>query len=216
MGSYTNPQNFYLIDEDELVNVDNDLNYNLQRADDRVRPLVEYVITAEPSISASTLPKDTGFKWYKSYTNAIWNYRDGAVWQDTNSQVDSWSTSGLTFETGYDSANQEESRIAYSIFNGFVRWRGRLVLTSGGELPANTVVDFMTPPDAALPSKSRYFFVHGGNAASSSFQTFRIFIPAVGNADKRMEYIKYGGSSSSSDQRYISLNDLYYPIDDVP
>lgn len=214
MGSYTDNQNFYLIDPSELVSVENDLNYNLRKADERIRPLVEYQVTDEPSIGASTLPKDTGFKWWKSYTGAIWNYRAGLFFQDPNAQVDAWSVSSLAFEAGYGSVNQEGERIAYSIVNGFVRWRGQLHLTSGAELPANTVVDFLTPPDAALPDKSRYFFVWGGNA-TGDFQCFRIFIPAVTSGDKRMEYIKYGGSATNEDNRYISLNDIYYPLDDT-
>jgi hypothetical protein len=217
MGSYTDPQNFYLINSDELVNVDQDLNYNLQRADDRVRPLVEYVVTDEPSISASSLPKDTGFKWWKTYTGAIFNYLDGSVRQDVNCSVDEWSVTGLTFETGYGSVDQDVNRIAYSVtVDGFVRFRGRLHLTSGGELPANTTVNFLTLPSSILPVRQKYFTIYGGNAAASDFQCFRIFVPQQGSGDDRMEYIKYGGNSASASDRYFSLNDVFYSINDTP
>jgi len=218
MGEYSVPQNFYLIDGSELVNVDQDLNYNLQRADDRVRPLIEYVVTDEPSISASSLPKDTGFKWYKTYTGAIWNYRDGGVFQDTNAQVDTWSVSGLTFETGYGSADQELARIAYSTSTGgFVRFRGRLVLNgTASELPVNTTVNFMTVPSSILPVRQKYFTCYGGNAASGDFQCFRIFVPQQGSGDDRIEFIKYGGNASSAAERYLSLNDVFYSLNDTP
>ncbi len=217
MGTYTSNQQLYLIDPSELVSVENNLNYNLRRADERIRPLVEYQITDEASISASSLPKDTGFKWYKTYTGGIWNYRDGGIFQDPNAQIDTWSTSSITFEAGYGSSDLDVNRIAYSTSaNGnFIRWRGRLVLNSGtSELPANTTTDFMTPPVGVLPLTSKYFTVYGGNS-TGDFQCFRIFIPSSGSADKRMEFVKYGGNASSSGERYLSLTDVMYSLDNT-
>ena len=217
MGDYSVPQDFYLIDGSELVNVDQDLNYNLQRADDRVRPLVEYKVTDEPSISASSLPKDTGFKWWKTYTGAIWNYRNG-VFQDGNAQVDTWSVTGLVFESGYSSLDTELNRIAYSISGdgNIVRFRGKLVLNNqANELPKNTTVNFLTLPSSILPKTQKYFTVYGGNAASSDFQCFRIFVPQQGSGDDRLEFCGYGGNASSASERFLQLNDLCYSLDNT-
>lgn len=217
MGSYTSKQRFYLIDGDELVNVGNDLNYNIKRADERVCPLLGYQYTDVPSVAASDLPKDIGFKWYKTYTNAIWNYHRKSetsigVWQDPNSRVDSWESTGISFESGYSSTNLEESRVSYSIFNGWVRWRGRVTLDSGNtDFPTNTTVGFLVPPSNVRPSRAKYFFVHGGNS-TGDFQVFRIYIPARSASNPRMEYVKYGGTSTAG-ERYISLNDIYYPLE---
>jgi hypothetical protein len=215
MGSYTENQKFYLIDGEELVNVEQDINYNLARADERVRPLVEYQITDEPQISSSSLPKDTGFKWYKTYTNAIYSYQaNGGIAQDVNASVDTWSVSGISFETGYGSADQGVDRIAYSVYNNFVRFRGRLVLNGGtSDLPANVITDFMTVPNSILPTRNKYITCYGGNAGTD-FQMFRIFIPNKTLPDGRIEFMKYGGNGSASTERYLSLNDVFYGLDD--
>lgn len=215
MGDYTPTQKFYLIDGTELVNVDQDLNYNFARADTRVKPLVEYQFTDEPSITNSTLTKETGFKWYKTYNNSVWAYRNGVTFEDVNSRISEWAFEGILFQSGYGSANLEEGRIAWSINDGFGILRGRLVLNGGGtDLPLNTTTKFMTLPDAALPVKARYFTVYGGNAGSD-FQMARIYIPARTSTDKNLEFCKYGGASTVNSEKYISLNDCYYALGDT-
>lgn len=212
MGEYTDKQKFYLIEGSELVNADQDLNYNLARADTRVKPLVEYQITDESSITNSNLPKDVGFKWYKTYTNAIWvQHKDGLVYQDTNTWVDTWSLNGIVFYNNYGSMNLEADRIAYSAFNGFVHLRGKLCLNgTASDLPANVNIKFMEIPSEYLPPVARYFTVYGGNASGSDFQCARIFIPAQSASDHRLEFCKYGGNSSVATERYLSLNDVFY------
>jgi hypothetical protein len=219
MGGYTDNQKFYLIGGSELVSVENNLNYNLRRADERVKALVEYQITDVPSITNSGASVDVGYKWYKQYTNALYNYRldriSGApgFWQDANAQVDSWTSSVGPFEPNYGSQDLGDNRIGYSIFNGFVRWRGRLSLTSGGELPANTLINFLTPPTETRPERDRHFFVCGGDSATN-FQTFYVLVPAAGSANLRMRFVKYGGNAKDSSNRYISLNSIQYPLID--
>lgn len=216
MGSYTENQRFYLIEPEELVSVDNDLNYNLQRADQRVRNLVEYMYTDEPSISGSDLPKEQGFKWYKSYTNSVWHGRGtgAGIFQCVANPVATWSFSGLSFESGYESMDLSINRTAYSVFNGWVRLRGRVIRTGKLEIPTESIINFLTLPDSVMPTRSKYFTVWGGNS-TGDFQMFRLFIPAVTDGDKRLEMIKYGGPSSGEDERYISLNDVYYPLNDT-
>jgi len=211
MGEYTPNQKFYLIDGSELINVDQDLNYNLSRAETHARPLIEYQMTDEPTIGGSTLPKDVGFKWYKEYTNSIWHYRDdGGIYQDVNAWVDPWNAD-ITFYNGYSSMNLNADRIAYSSFNGFVHLRGKLVLNGGADnLPANTTTKFMTIPDSLLPIDARYFTIWGGNASGGDFQCARVYIPAQGAADKRLEFCKYGGVATQATEKYLSLNDVYY------
>lgn len=217
MGSYTNNQNFYLIDPTELVNVESDLNYNLRRTDERVKALVEYQTTDVPSLA--TLPKDVGYKFHKRSTNSVFNYHTDIStgitthYQDPNAAVDDWSTTGLVFESGYASLTEPYERISYSLVNGWCRWRGRLMLNAqASEFPVQVITRFMNIPISCQPLTSKYFFVHGGNT-TTDFQAYRIFIAAAGSADTRWEYIRYGGPTSTSNaERYISFNDIWYPV----
>lgn len=212
MGYYTDNQKYYIIDGTELVNVE-DLNYNLQRVDDRLKPLVEYQETDVNSIYDSSLPKSTGFKWWKKTTNSIWSWYNDGVQQDTNSRVDSWLVDGIVFEPGYGSMNLYDDRVAYTKTDNFVRLRGKLVLNNqSSEFPSNTAVDFMTIPTEYMPPLAQYFFVYGGNG-SGNVQCFRIYVPAKDSGDKRLEYCKYGAANSTnSGERYISLNDVTYSL----
>lgn len=220
MGDYTNNQKFYLIDPTELVNVDSDVNYNLLRADERVKALVEYQGTDVPSIVGSTVPKEIGYKWYKRYSNSVYVHTTfngvTATYQDVNSVVDTWSTAGISFEPGYGSGSGLTDRIGYKVSNNIVTWRGFVVLNNQAtELPANLTTDFMTIPTSLQPIRNKYCTVTGGNSTAGSFQLFRVLFPALGSADSRLEFIKYGGNSSSSSERYISLNEISYSIDDT-
>lgn len=215
MGEYTDTQRFYLADPEELVSVENDLNYNLRRADERVRNLVEYQYTDEQSITVSSLTKEQGFKWYKSYSNSVWFGRGTGtqIWQSVANPVDEWKVTGLSFESGYQSMDSDINRTAYCITGNWVRLRGRVIRTGQLEIPTESIINFLTLPDEAMPKRARYFTVWGGNA-TSDFQVFRVFIPAVTDGDKRMEMMKYGGNATSEAERYISLNDIFYPLDD--
>jgi hypothetical protein len=71
----------------------------------------------------------------------------------------------------------------------------------------------MTIPTSYLPTRSKYFTVYGGNAGSD-YQCARVFVPEKNAADKRLEFCRYGGVASSATERYLSLNNVYYGLDD--
>lgn len=212
MGNYTTNQRFYQSNPTELVDVNQDLNYNLRRADERVKPLVEYQWTDVESISQSDVPKDIGFRYFKTYTNSIWNWQGDGIFQDGNGQIAIWQFASLTFESGYKSRDLEANRIAYAVHDNFCTWRGILVKTDGSDLDLNTSVNVLTPPDSVLPITSKYVMVYGGNS-TGDFQCARIFIPARDAADKRIEYCKYGGGGNGDTEKYLSFSDVGYPLD---
>jgi len=215
MGDYSPNQQFYLTDPSELVDVEQHVNYNFRRADERVRPLVEYQITSLPSISDSDLTKDTGFKWYKTYSNSIYHWRDGAIFQDANATVGAWSFSNIVFASTYTSFNSAEGRIGYMLDDaGIVHWRGKLAFNAGSALPANVATKFLVPPSGYSPNRARYFTVYGGDS-TGDFQCYRIFIPDSAASDKSFEFCKYGGNGTTTGENYISLNDIHYPLSDA-
>lgn len=214
MGDYTPNQKFWRIGSGDLVNVEQDLNYNLDRVDYRMRTLVEYMKTDVQSISGTpSMVKEPGMKWYKTYSNAIWYAHDNTgIYQDPNAQVDQWFTD-ITFEAGFSSLDTGSNRIGYSTFGGQVRLRGKLIRTGLAAFTKNTATDVFTLPTAVLPAKSRYCFVHMGEGLTQ-FQTARVFIPAATAGDLRCEVIVYGQDGAPSSNNYVSLNDVYYTIND--
>jgi len=214
MGTYTPNEKFYLIDPSELVNVEQDINYNWERVDGVMRPLVEYAFTDVPGITVSSLPKQQGYKYYKTYSNAIWIGRGSGIdiYQDPNAKVENWDDTGLVFASGYASADTGEGKIRYSVFNNFVKFRGRLVAANGAELPANVTTRFMEIPAAIRPSKARYLTVWGGNS-NGDFQCARIYVPPANATSWNMEFVKYGGNASSAGERYLNLGSIEYPLD---
>lgn len=221
MGSYTDSQKFYLIDPSELVNVESDINYNFRRMDTRLRNLVDYKVTDVSNITNSTLEKEVGYKWYKTASNSIWNWHKRAStntsepFQDPNAVVQTWSSSVGTFVTGYGSLNQESDRIGYSIFNGWVQWRGKLVLNGGAsELPLNVGTSFLTPPTNLMPNRTRYFLCSGGYSVVGDYQIARIVVPSPTDSVTRMSFTRWGSNGGNNLNRFINLNDLRYPLND--
>lgn len=214
MGNYSPNQNFYLTDPDELVNVEQDLNYNIRLADARVRPLVEYQWTDAPNIGQSDLPKDTGFKWYKARTNTIWAYTErGSVTQDPNSQVNNWRTD-FVWAAGYGPLNNNIDSVAATVYNGMVRLRGMVVLNGGAtDLPVNTSTNVFELPVALKPVDPQYFTIYGGNAASGDYQVFRFFVPGAAAGNQNCQFHKYGGTASGATERFLSLNNVFYTLD---
>lgn len=214
MGSLSPNQKFWLIGQNDLVNVEQDLNYNLERVDYRMRTLVEYMKTDVASITAtSSMVKEPGMKWYKTFSNSIWYCHDNTgIYQDPNAQVDTWNTD-ITFESGFSSLDTSTNRIGYSIFGGLVRLRGKLIRTGLAAFTKNIATDVFTLPASARPDESRYFFVHMGEGLTQ-FQVARIFIPSSSSGDLRCECMIYGQDGQVSGNNYISLNDIYYPISD--
>lgn len=214
MGDYSPNQKFWLIGENDLVNVEQDLNYNLNRVDYRMRTLVEYMKTDVASISATpSMVKEPGMKWYKTFSNSIWYCHDNTgIYQDPNAQVDTWNTN-VTFEAGFSSLDTSTNRIGYSVFGGLVRLRGKLIRTGMAAFVKNTATNVFTLPAAAKPDEARYFHVHMGSGLTQ-FQCARFFIPAAASGDQRCEVLVYGQDGAPSDNNFVSLNDVYYPISD--
>lgn len=209
MGTYTSNQNFYLIGTSDFIDVDTDLNYNWDRADERIRGLVEYQRTDAASISVANLPREVGYKFYKTYTNSLWNCQasDGSIYQDPNAQVDSWSNSGISYSTGYTSDTATDGAVSYSSFNGWVHLRGRILHNSGAAFPTYTGTQFMTLPASVTPTGTRDICVSGGDDPTN-YQYFQIAIDTTG----KCWFTLMGATTPVANQNFLPLNEIMFPI----
>ena len=199
MGDYTPTQDFYLINGDELVNVENDLNYNLKRADDRMKPLIQYYVCNNDVSNITTdpdIPKDVGFKFYKPWSNSVWVWATAqgdtnpSMLQDLNSRVETWVTTGITFETGWVNGTGSDA-VGYMTSNGWAYWRGNIKYTPG-IIPSNTVMDICSIPAGMVPNVDRFFFISGGPGVDD-WQLFRVMVAGTPTTPKKLQIFKYCG-----------------------
>lgn len=217
MGEYSPKQGFYLINGNELVNVDTDINFNMLRADARIKPLIQHQMLPPDvnSITASTYPKDIGFKWWKRWSNSIWTWSaptpggTPVARQDNNNTVEFWTTTGISFMSGWSNYDSSPNPVGYNIRDGIVNWRGRIKYNA--EIPANTPIDVFTLPTATIPNTERFFMVSGGNS-STNFQMFKVTVTGASTSPKTLQIIKYGGNASTTNDRYFNLNAIQYPL----
>lgn len=219
MGQYSATQNFYKPSSEELVDVESQINYNLRRADERVRQLVEwqYIPSSYQNVQDAYPEREIGMKYYKASTNCpqYTTLSSGSLTlaQDSNSRVYSWTQSGLSFLNNYTSENNAEQRISYRLdpVTNTVHWRGGLVLkTSMDQIPLNTNIQVITLPTVIRPTRSKYAFVHMG-IASSGYSVCRILFTSAGI----VEINRMGIDQTDSSQRAVSFCDVSYPIGDT-
>lgn len=216
MGEYSPNQGFYIIDGDELVNVETDVNFNMERADAIVKPLIQHQMLPPDvsSITSSDYPKGLGYKWWKRWSNSIYTWSaptpggTPVARQDGNSTVEFW-TSITAFSTGWSNYDSNPNPVQYHLSNGIVRLRGRAKYNA--EIPANTPIDVLTLPTEIIPNTERFFLVSGGNSAAS-FQMFRVTITGASTSPKTLQIVKYGGNATTTNDRYLNLNAIMYPL----
>lgn len=216
MGSYTPNRKYYLIDPSQFVNVEQDINFNFKKYDEEAPYLLTYRATDSSYITGDHY-LGAGYKFFKRKTNSVWVSRvdGGPIYQDVNATVQSWSTTGFTFETGYGSMDQNENRISYHVdsYTKQVTWRGRLVLNGGSSsLPLNVSTKFMSVDPSILPSVAKYFTVYGGNV-SNDYLIARIYVPASNSTDLRVEFCCYGATPQPAGERFINLSTVSYPLE---
>lgn len=220
MGSYTPNQNFYKPDSDEFVDVDTQINYNLRRADERVRAMIEWQYT-EAAIISGTEPRDVGYKFYKASTNSLYvaPYSDLDLQQSSNlNSTLSWTTSGLSSQGGYRSVDFATQQLSYRVegFDGQCTWRGAIQLNdTADQIPVNTNIVVFTMPAAGSTSptplsRAKYFYVHMG-IAPGDFSCARVLFKTNGE----IEINRMGIGQTDPAQRYISFNDISYPTRDT-
>lgn len=216
MGSYTATQKFYKPAGNEFVDVEAQVNNNWENADNRVRSLIEwqYVPSNYLTIPDAYPIREAGMKYYKASTNACQHVAStsGTLVMDSNSSVLTWTGSSISFFGGYRSQDEATQRISYvrDSVGDYVRFRGALILNlTMDQIPRNQNITVMNLPTTIRPTRSKYFYVHMG-IVTANYACCRILINTTGD----VEINKMGADQSDPAQRYISFNDVRYPIGD--
>lgn len=175
MGEYTEYKKLYKPANTEFVDVDKHLNYNLNIIDKYSPPLLNLPITDAMSIGSDTsIYKETGFKWWKSWSNSIWFYSSfggvepSSLTQDSEAFVPAW-TLFTALQPGWFTqfVGDEDLRLAYRKFpvdnNGGVKveWRGR-AYRGENQLLSKTSLHLGTLPVDIRPLQEKLFMCSTG------------------------------------------------------
>ena len=138
MGAYTQYKKLYKPDKSEFVDVDKHLNFNLDIIDSYSKPLLNMLTTNVENIATdNAIYKETGYKWWKSWSNSIWFGSDFGsatftnLSQDSESFVPTWTLFNVLPGWTSKFVGDLDLRVAYRKYpvdnNGGVRveWRGR-------------------------------------------------------------------------------------------
>lgn len=219
MGSYTSTQKLYKTSPNEVVDVETQLNYNLRRLDSRVRSLVEYQV--EPTLEIPTDDREVGMKWFKSSTNSFWLYKNitgfapsqELVQANDRAQTDDWHDAESYLKGSWVNPNAwPNSHIAWRKDSaGMVEWRGIIALSGYADFQQNVIVDVLTIPTEALPSRAKYFTVAVGDGFSNGVNVARVYMGSNGYGQ-----MNYMGADPEfpEENNYLNFADVWYPTDD--
>jgi hypothetical protein len=213
MGTYTNIFRYYRPNPDELVDVEAHLNFNYRRADIPVASILKYQRSNVNSLVTS-FPElvNSGYKFYKIRSNSIWHFRPGETtgpFQDANAFNDVWSTSGISFRSGFRerASSISNTRVSYRLEAGgtqTVEFRG-IVERVGQEawtLNSRTIV--LDIPASITPQVVKHAFCTGGNAGGGFFMA-----RADVGTDGTLRLTPFGNTGSANN-RFIDLASIRY------
>lgn len=210
MGDYTNFKKFYKPLNTEFVNVEAHWNYNLDIMDTEAFPVFNTVYTDETSITSSTLPKQRGYHWYKSWSNSSFFYTfDDHVAQDGSVLVQDWTIwGGMDFRWKNTVRDQRDMRVRYRIFpGGNVQWYGEVERFDGGQIPMKQPLLLGNAPVEARPTARRDCFIYGGvEFGNLKYGMFSIY------PDGNIGISLMGNPSQPIGSRYVSLVGIQYAI----
>lgn len=215
MGTYTPTQRFYKADPTEFVNVESQVNYNIRRADERVRSIVEWQY-ADTLAVADDFPKDIGYKFYNNATNTLFVVRDSSLvlsQHSANGDTDPWSTVGITYLNLWADADPDTLRLSYrkEPSDGVVTWRGSMQSNNFENIAPNSNIDAISLDASIRPARSKYFTIHMG-PDSSGYSIARILFNSTGTV--QINRMGVNNQTNSAD-RYYSFHDISYPTNDT-
>lgn len=220
MGSYTNTLRYYKPVSNEVVDVEQHLNYNWDINDLQMKRLLEYeyVSGQNPNVVGAL----SRSRFYKEYSNTIQAYFRSSpdfFWQDPSAFASAWVNASSLITGGgggydphpslppaYRTIKKSGGSTAEIEWTGAL-WQGGSQLTIGTNF---TVMVAGTLPAAIRPVVTKYFDVWGGNTASD-YCVGRLLI---GN-DGRMEFKLYGidPPSMDSEENRLEFTGIIYNVE---
>lgn len=214
MGEYTAIARLYKTAADEVVDVEQQLNYNWDIADLNVKRLLEYEYTT------TSVPDVVGAlsrsRFYKEYSNSFLAYFTSGnfFWQDPVAKVTAWTLAESLLSGGYVSHPDfplAYRRITTDGTTEEIEWTGAVWL-NGALLPLNTNTEIITAgtmPASIRPDVSKYWQVSAGNT-SADYSVARLFFGSPGD----VEFKRYGSNASTSnDERRIEFTGVKYNVE---
>lgn len=219
MGSYTTTMRYYKADGEEVVDVEQQLNYNWDICDLQMKRLLEYeyVVAQNPDVVGAL----SRSKFYKEYSNSIQTYFKSTpdfFWQDPVAFNSAWTPNMLQwFQEGYNFSPTGFDVSARLIkksggTTSEVEWSGA-IWELGGPMELNTNVTVIAAgnmPSQFVPTVTKYFDTWSGNT-SADFSVARVLI---GN-DGRMEFKRYGvnPSAGTSQENRVEFTGIIYNVE---
>lgn len=216
MGSYTNTLKFYKPIADEVVDVEQQLNYNWDINDREMKRLLEYeyVSGQNPNVVGAL----SRSRFYKEYSNTIQTYFKSTpdfFWQDPSAFASAWVDADQFIQGGYSSHPNYPP--AYRIIKksggttAEVEWTGAFWLDMS-PMDLNVNVQFCGVdelPVAIRPTTNKYFNMWGGNT-STDFSVARLFIGANGS----MEFKRYGvDPGANTAENHLDFAGIVYNVE---
>lgn len=216
MGSYTPVLKYYKSAPDEVVDVEQQLNYNWDITDLQAKRLLEYeyVSGQNPNVVGAL----NRSRFYKEYSNSIQSYfgpPSNFFWQDPKAFVTPWTAAGSLISGGY--SDDPDYPVAYRLikYSGSataeVEWTGAFWLDNAAmDLNLNIAIAAAGDLPAAIrPTVTKYFDMWGGNTATD-FSVGRILI---GN-DGRLEFKRYGvNPGTNTGENRLEFTGIIYNVE---
>ncbi len=211
MGTFTPTIKLYKPAPDEIVDVNQQLNFNWQIADLDLKGLLEYQYTTEQNLS--TLGIQPRHRFYKAYSNSLFAWSGSTFFfQDIAAAVYPWVNASSLVAGGW-SAHPDMPpfyRIVSTPASGTtqIEWMGS-IWQGGALIPANTAYGgVIALPAATVPSITKLFVMNAGNTASG-YSIARVSFSSVGS-DVGVQ--RYGTAPTGSSENRVDLGGIKYNI----
>lgn len=219
MGTFTTNFKLYKPVPNEIVDVNQQLNYNWDVVDLNARKLMEYQYFTGPSVSDIVGTSNRkGERWYKTYSNSILGADGpGSFLQDNFAHVDTWinASSFITQVSGpswqaYPSNEPHYRVISSSGTTTEIEWVGRVWIGGAQIQPVVNYTPVLTGLPAGIrPVVGKYFNLYAGNT-TTDYASARCLADTAGN----LQFMRYGnGAATASTENYIDLGGVRYNLE---